>query len=77
MNPYLCVLIGTPRRVLGTLVGLLVIFAVIAPETFNRLMDRAFIALWPWIQVGLLIMIFVSVINAIFGKKGGGGKKDG
>lgn len=77
MNPYLCLLIGTPRRLLGTLAGLLVILAVISPENFNWLMARAFNALWPWIQVFGLIAIGVGIIMSLLPKSSkGGGKKD-
>lgn len=78
MNPYLCVFIGTPRRVLGTLIGLLVLLAVISPELFNQLMLRAFNALWPWMQVVGMILVGVGVIMALLPKSSkGGGKKDG
>ncbi|KKU42116.1 MAG: hypothetical protein UX58_C0003G0040 [Candidatus Wolfebacteria bacterium GW2011_GWB2_46_69] len=78
MNPYLCIIMGTPRRLLGTLAGLLVLLAIISPEAFNWLMLRAFNALWPWAQVVGMILVGVGIIMALLPKSSkGGGKKDG
>lgn len=76
MNPFVCLFFGNPKRLLGTLAGLMVLLAIISPDHFNWVMARAFNALWPWFQIAVFIAIVWAVIASMLPKKGGG-KKDG
>lgn len=77
MDRFICLFFGNPKRLLGTLAGLMVLFAIISPEQFNWVMARAFNALWPWIQIGLFGLIVYGVVMSIIKPHKGGGKKDG
>lgn len=76
-NHMFMLFFGNPRRMLWTLAGVAVLFAVIDPPHFHWVMTRAFNALWPWIQVGGMLAVGAGVLLSICKPHKGGGKKDG
>ncbi|OGM92899.1 hypothetical protein A2333_03080 [Candidatus Wolfebacteria bacterium RIFOXYB2_FULL_49_7] len=76
MDRFMELFFGSPKRLLGSGVALLVIFAIISPAGFNWLMVRVFNTLWPWGKVVGMLAAGWYVMGSIFrpapkkGKKG-------
>lgn len=77
MDRFINLFFGCPRRLLGTLAGLLLALAIISPDHFNWLMVRAFNALWPWIQIGIFGVIVVAVFRSILPRSKSSSSKKG
>lgn len=77
INHFVSLFLGTPKRLLGTLCGLMVVFAIVDPTGFNWLMVRAFNALWPWIQIGIFGAIAVAIFRSLLPKPAGKSSKKG
>ena len=77
MNHFISLFLGTPKRLLGTLAGLLLVMAIVSPTSFNWLMVRTFNALWPWIQIGVFGAIAVAVFRSLLPKPAGKSSKKG
>lgn len=76
-NHFLMLFCGTPKRFLGTIIGLVVIvmmvIAQVSPQTYDLLwwkFTRAMIVPLYWAGC---IAVLLGVYHAIFGKKKGGG----
>jgi hypothetical protein len=68
MDKWLKFLFGTPRRTLGTLIVLLVIIAMISPNTIEQALNNLLTAVQPLVSLAISIIILIALLKWAFKK---------
>ena len=68
MDKWLKFLFGTPRRTLGTLIVLLVIIAMISPNTIEQALNNLLTAVQPLVSLAISILILIALLKWAFKK---------
>ena len=69
MDKWLKFLFGTPRRTLGTLIVLLVIIAMISPNTIEQALNNLLTAVQPLVSLAISIIILIALLKWAFKKR--------
>lgn len=68
MDKWLKFLFGTPRRTLGTLIMVLVIIAMISPNTIEQALNNLLTAVQPLVSLAISIIILIALLKWAFKK---------
>ena len=68
MDKWLKFLFGTPRRTLGTLIVVLVIIAMISPNTIEQALNNLLTAIQPLVSIAISIVILIALLKWAFKK---------
>ena len=68
MDKWIKFLFGTPRRTLGTLIVLLVIIAMISPNTIEQALNNLLTAVQPLVSLAISIIILIALLKWAFKK---------
>ena len=61
-------LFGTPRRTLGTLIGILVVVAMVSPNTVEQALENLTLALQPLVGMAISLVILIALLKWAFKK---------
>jgi len=63
MDKWIKFLFGTPRRTMWTLIGALVIVAMISPNTMEQALNNLLIAVQPLVYLAISIVILIALLK--------------
>jgi hypothetical protein len=61
-------LFGTPRRTLGTLIGILVVVAMVSPDTIEQALNNLLTAVQPLVSMVITLAILIALLKWAFKK---------
>ena len=68
MNQWTKFFFGTPRRVVGSIIVLLVLIAMVSPNTIEQALDNLLTAVQPLVSLAISIVILVALLKWAFKK---------
>lgn len=61
-------LFGTPKRTMWTMLGILILIAMVSPNTIKEALENLIIALEPLVAMALTIFVLVIIVKTVIKK---------
>jgi hypothetical protein len=68
MDKWIKFLFGTPRRTLGTIIVILVLVAMVSPNTIEQALNNLLTAVQPLVSLAISILILIALLKWAFKK---------
>lgn len=61
-------LFSTPKRTMWTMLGILILIAMVSPNTIKEALENLIIALEPLVAMAITVFVIVTIIKAVIKK---------